>query len=137
MKTLTVMQPWAWALVRGTKRIENRSWATSHRGPLLIHAGKGRQWMKSEAPKTWPGKYGIEFPELDALVFGALIGAVDVVDCVPFEDVSDNPWAFGPICWVVENPRPLANPLPWKGKLMLFDVADDVIAGQFVNDAKS
>lgn len=26
MKSLTVKQPWAWAIVAGHKRVENRSW---------------------------------------------------------------------------------------------------------------
>lgn len=38
MKALTVRQPWAWAIARGHKTIENRSWTTTYRGPLAIHA---------------------------------------------------------------------------------------------------
>ena len=40
MKALSVRQPWAWAIVAGWKPIENRTWATDYRGPLLIHAGR-------------------------------------------------------------------------------------------------
>lgn len=40
MKYLTVRQPWAWLLVNGHKDIENRSWPTKYRGPLLIHAAQ-------------------------------------------------------------------------------------------------
>jgi hypothetical protein len=39
MKALTVQQPWAWAIIHGTKRIENRTTAWKYRGPLAIHAG--------------------------------------------------------------------------------------------------
>jgi hypothetical protein len=39
MKTLTVRQPWASLIVTGAKDVENRSWPTSYRGTLLIHAG--------------------------------------------------------------------------------------------------
>ena len=38
---LTVTQPWATLIAIGAKRIETRSWATSYRGPLAIHAAKG------------------------------------------------------------------------------------------------
>src|SRR5260221_11478992 len=38
MKSLTVMQPWAPLVALGAKRIETRSWSTSYRGPLAIHA---------------------------------------------------------------------------------------------------
>ena len=43
MKTLSIRQPWAWAILNAGKRVENRDWkhAPSYRGPLLIHAAKG------------------------------------------------------------------------------------------------
>jgi hypothetical protein len=40
-KVLSLTQPWATLVALGAKRIETRSWATSYRGPLLIHAAKG------------------------------------------------------------------------------------------------
>jgi hypothetical protein len=40
MKALTIQQPWASLIIIGVKRFEYRSWKTSYRGPLLIHAGK-------------------------------------------------------------------------------------------------
>jgi ASCH domain len=39
MKALSVRQPWAWLIVQGFKGIENRTWQTSFRGTVLIHAG--------------------------------------------------------------------------------------------------
>ena len=50
MKALSIKQPWAWAIIHAGKNVENRTWATSYRGPLLIHAGKtfdheGYQWI--------------------------------------------------------------------------------------------
>lgn len=41
MKALTLTQPWATLVAIGAKRIETRSWSTSYRGPLAIHAAKG------------------------------------------------------------------------------------------------
>lgn len=43
MKALSLIQPWAYAVVHLHKRIENRErWAgCAYRGPLLIHASKG------------------------------------------------------------------------------------------------
>lgn len=40
-KVLTLTQPWATLIAIGAKRIETRSWSTSYRGPLLIHAAAG------------------------------------------------------------------------------------------------
>lgn len=42
MKALTVHQPWATLIAIGAKRLETRSWSTSYRGPLAIHAAKSR-----------------------------------------------------------------------------------------------
>jgi hypothetical protein len=40
VKALTVRQPWASLIACGAKTIETRSWRTSYRGPIAIHAGK-------------------------------------------------------------------------------------------------
>ena len=40
MKAITIWQPWASLLVSGRKRYETRSWATSYRGPIAIHAAR-------------------------------------------------------------------------------------------------
>lgn len=41
MKALTLTQPYATLVAIGSKHIETRSWATSYRGPLAIHAAAG------------------------------------------------------------------------------------------------
>ena len=46
MKTLSIRQPFASLICRGIKTIENRSWDTTYRGRLLIHA--------SGKPLAWP-----------------------------------------------------------------------------------
>ena len=40
MRALSVRQPWAQAILDGIKRVENRTWKTSYRGQLVIHASK-------------------------------------------------------------------------------------------------
>ena len=40
MKAITLTQPWATLVSLGAKTIETRSWGTSHRGWLAIHAAK-------------------------------------------------------------------------------------------------
>lgn len=46
MRALTLRQPWATLVAIGAKQIETRSWSTSYRGPLAIHAAK--QFFKSD-----------------------------------------------------------------------------------------
>ena len=38
---LSLRQPWLWAVLKAGKRVENRKWSTTYRGPLLLHASKG------------------------------------------------------------------------------------------------
>jgi hypothetical protein len=117
MKALSVCQPWAWAIIHGPKRIENRSRPTRHRGPLLIHASKSQRYRRGDYTELLP-----DLPPWEELVFGALIGVVDVVDCVPFAEVVDDPFAIGPWCWVLDRPRSF-SPVPCVGQVNLFNVA--------------
>jgi ASCH domain len=122
MQCLTVRQPFAWAIIQGPKRIENRSRPTSHRGPLAIHAGLTKAEFKGrDFYDLMPG-----LPGHDDLTYGAIIGFVDVVDCLPFEAAKDQPFAE-PLgwCWILANPRPLDEPVPMMGRLGLFDVELD------------
>src|SRR5579864_5160457 len=41
MRGFTLTQPWASLVACGAKRIETRSWSTTYRGLLAIHAAKG------------------------------------------------------------------------------------------------
>lgn len=41
MRVLSLTQPWATLIAIGAKSFETRSWGTSYRGPLAIHAAKG------------------------------------------------------------------------------------------------
>ena len=120
MKTLSVRPAWAWSIIRGPKRIENRTWLTSYRGPLLIHASKSRLDIQQCRDLVR------DLPPDDALVFGAAIGIVDLVDIVPLADVRNDPFAEGPRCWILENPRPI-EPIPMNGRLMLFETPDHLI----------
>jgi len=38
MKILSVRQPWATPIVGRIKDVENRTWRTNYRGPVLVHA---------------------------------------------------------------------------------------------------
>jgi hypothetical protein len=116
MKALSVRQPWAWAIIHGGKRFENRTWRTDHRGPLLIHAARARVDLDA-GRRLVPG-----LPAEDELDFGALVGLVQLVDVLPARECPRaDPFVEGPLCWVLEDPRPLV-PVPYRGRLQLFDV---------------
>jgi len=143
MKALTICQPYASLIVgwqgmdpRYQKRVENRTWHTAYRGPLLIHAGKNRKWLK-----TWDGPVPEDMP------FGALLGIVSLTDCIWLDRScfpvrfdpplsSDLSWlrthmhTEGPLCLVLANTRRFATPIPYTGQRGLFDVPDEMIAGR-------
>lgn len=120
VKTLTIRQPWAWAIMAGYKTIENRTWRTSYRGPLLIHAATQYATDDGRAERVF-SILGITPPTL--LVRGCVIGCVELVDIIPVSSVSADPWAFGPWCWVLESPRSFEIPIPLKGRPGLFEFA--------------
>jgi len=106
MKALTVRQPWAELIVRGRKDVENRPWRTNHRNLLAIHAGLG---FDPHEPKVRG--------ELES---GAIIGVVDVLDCVRG---SESPWGLpGQWHWILGNARRLSKPIPYRGALGLWNV---------------
>lgn len=58
MYALTIRQPWAQLIAAGIKQWENRTWKTSYRGPLAIHAAKAgsHRPRQSESQAQSPGK---------------------------------------------------------------------------------
>lgn len=125
MKVLTVQQPWAWAILNLGKDIENRKWKTKYRGPLVIHAAKKVQgdWA-GDAIEAITGKT-LRIPKAE-LHLGCVVGIVDLVDIRPIGD-TQSPWQMpGQYGWVLKNPR-LLHPSPVTGKLLLWDIADELI----------
>lgn len=53
MIALSLRQPWATAVLRLNKRIENRRWSTRVRGPFLIHAAKGMTLAELDSARTF------------------------------------------------------------------------------------
>ena len=113
-RVLTVRQPWAWAIIQGGKDVENRSWPTKHRGPLLIHAGSA---FERDGYETVKRLATVPPPPANEFVHGAIIGVVELVDCV--QD-SDSDWAVaGQWHWCLSRPRKIGA-VPCPGKLGLW-----------------
>jgi hypothetical protein len=122
MRLLTIHQPWAWLVVSGHKRYENRTWSTSYRGPLLIHAGQSRDSLRTA--KKLCESLGIALP--DSLAYGAVLGKVDMVDCKTADNIDD-PFASGPFCFLLANPVMFERPIPWRGSLGLIEPSSELI----------
>jgi hypothetical protein len=119
MKALSVRQPWAWLIVAGYKDVENRSWRTDYRGRLLIHASQTADKWAMGAYQEQAEEYGYDLP--DEYPTGAIVGSVELVDCV---EQYDSEWFEGPIGWILDKPEAFASPIPAKGKLGLWEAPD-------------
>lgn len=149
MKAISLIQPWAQMLVTphphvmalpqvAIKGWETRSWSTTHRGTILIHASAGYpKWAKEARNKGVFVKY---CRRMD-LQFGKIIGKVDIElvmtteawrekFCQPpialhyqeerdFGDYSDGWYA-----WKCVRPVWFQHPVPYKGSLSLWEFPD-------------
>jgi hypothetical protein len=131
MKALSVRAPWWWAILHG-KPVENRDWSTNFRGLFWLHASK--HWSRREIEddledvQFMAEKDGLVLPKIDLDYMldsaGCIVGSALITDCV-----TSHPSAFfvGKHGFVLENPIPLATPIPFKGALGFFDVPDWLI----------
>src|SRR4051812_5208588 len=77
LRVLSVRQPWAWLIVQGYKDIENRTWSTTYRGRLLIHASSKKPSL--DLLLQVKRDFKLNLPECFDL--GGIVGFADVVDC--------------------------------------------------------
>jgi activating signal cointegrator 1 len=139
MKALSVMQPWATLIALGAKCVETRSWSTSYRGPLAIHAS-GRMSREAALSLCVPyirealvagGYHQGSGPASNpcGLPLGAVIAVVTLVDVqritlelVPAEpERSFGDYTPGRFAWFLENVRQLPEPFEAKGALGLWE----------------
>lgn len=124
MKAITIWQPGAELIVAGGKDIENRRWATDHRGPLLIHAAAGRHEGWVQEWLCWATNDPVRRLTIDAVLpmdpqhFGGLVGIAWLLDCVT---TSHSPWWEGAIGWELARATRLPF-VPWRGRQKLWDV---------------
>jgi hypothetical protein len=119
MKILSIRQPWASLIISGIKDVENRTWRTNYRGPVLVHASL----RADDIPSVDLVRYYGAFPPSDQ-ARGGIVGVVDIVDCVrPYS----SRW-YAPGCWafVLTNARKLPF-VKWKGALSLSDAPPELL----------
>lgn len=122
MKCLSISQPFAKLIVDGKKTIELRTWKTNYRGEFLIHAPKR---IRQEDCK----RLGIK----EGLVTGAIIGKAELYHIKEYNSRQEvrkdfqyhlaskdfYKCSFG---FLLKKPKRFQIPIPYKGKLGLFDV---------------
>ncbi|HVS73124.1 MAG TPA: ASCH domain-containing protein [Phycisphaerae bacterium] len=152
MKCLSLWQPWATLVVIGAKKFETRSWPTSHRGWLLIHAAKkrDRESLRDAIEDVFFSdplkKAGYADPEM--LPFGAIIGMVALESCrlihhdntmgYSSHRLPDYPeralgnFAPGRFAWELRDFGRFSRPVPFKGCQGIFDVSEELVADQMM-----
>lgn len=130
MKAISIRQPWAWAILHGNKDVENRNWPTRFRGRVWIHASKPMKRQEYEdfcelrAQIIGAGWLSdVLTPRFDDLVRGAIVGSVEIVDCV---ENSGSPWFFGVYGFILRDPVALLTPVECSGALGFWNVPADV-----------
>ncbi|WP_155321666.1 ASCH domain-containing protein [Desulfosarcina ovata] len=118
-KALSIRQPWAWLIVNGFKDVENRTWKTKYRGPVLVHASKkidkhAYEWVE------WKFGGSIKIPAPEQLDCGGIVGLTTIVDCI--EEFSDSRWhALGACGFILKESKPLPF-MPCNGRLGFFSI---------------
>lgn len=121
-RALSVRQPWAWAIIHAGKDIENRGHVAIWKGGMrpariAIHASKGMTRDEYVSAYDFMRSIHVVCPPAGALIRGAIIGSVEVVDIVTNHPSA---WFFGPRGLVLRNPE-ACEPRPCSGALGYFD----------------
>lgn len=137
MRALSIRQPWAWAVIHGGKRFENRTYAAVRNmgidvkklalskkpsmkietRPICIHCSSTMLADEyKDAADFMRINLALICPAPKDLVRGAIIGTANIVGVV---SDSDNPWFMGPYALVLDDVHPIV-PIHVKGALGLF-----------------
>jgi len=136
MKALTICQPWATLIAIGVKTIETRSWSSSYRGPIAIHAAK----RFSDDFRSLPVAYQIikALRDHDRRPADCPTGAIiAVADLVGVEVISQDNYPGPPerefgdfragrFAWTLRHIVELTVPLPCRGFHRLWNIPGEV-----------
>lgn len=128
MKALSIRQPWAWLIVNGIKDVENRTWTTTYRGPIIVHAGQrwDEGFSRAELDQSL---VEAGFAPPDHIDRGGIVGIVEITGVV-VESTSD--WFSGPYGFTLSEPFPLPF-VAYPGQLNLFDIPADVLRRRYAS----
>lgn len=140
MKALSLTQPWATLVAIGAKRIETRSWNTTYRGAVAIHAAKGFPRDCQEGCAEEPFRAVLKaagFTNTNELPRGSIVAVARLFKTERTEavtlDANDDEHAFGDyapgrFAWFLQGVQKLPEPVECRGSLGLWTVPLDVEA---------
>lgn len=139
MKIISIRQPWASLIVTGghnvrtgaveLKDVENRTWATAYRGPVIVHASQRPDAISEDEIER---RFGVRITGEQKL--GGVVGITEIVDCV--RPHASRWYASGHFAFVLANSRPLPF-VPWKGALSLLSAPAELIERCGLPDGRS
>lgn len=141
MKALSILQPWAWLIVRPDivgvserleayrtgviKDIENRTWPTPYRGRFHVHAGKTyTERTHYEYADAIKEMFGIRLPEYKDMPRGGIVGEATLTG---YSRSSSSRWAAEDqyhFQLADAKPRPF---IPYRGQLGFFEIPQSEI----------
>lgn len=131
MKVISLTEPFATLIKEKKKQIETRSWKTTYRGELYIHASN------TKIPKEWKENKELMSLVQEELTFGKIICKCNLVDCIEMTEEwidkikKGNPEEYicgiyekGRYAWILEKIEILEKPIKVKGHLGIWNYED-------------
>lgn len=132
MKAVSLTQPWATLVAAGIKKIETRSWATSHRGPLAIHAtgsfpAEARELCLGEPFLAALERAGVKSPP--DLPLGAVLAVcrleavwrIEKEHWIPQDQAPFGDFTPGRFAWDLKDIDCFPEPIPASGRPGIWD----------------
>lgn len=137
-------QPWASLFVKGEAQFETRTWRTKYRGQMAIHSSKKVDKSACKLPEVQAllEKHGYTS---ETLPTGVIIAVCTLKDCLKVAE-NHGAWAVledgrivegdnlivgdyrvGNFAWEVEDMRELAEFIPAKGQLGLWEFEGEIV----------
>ncbi len=127
MKVLSIQEPFATMIMNHDKVIETRSWKTTYRGRLYIHASSSKK-----IPNYCDYEIIKEYSDHHTMHYGEIICSCTLVDCVLMDkdfirkiknnskEYSYGLYEEGRYAWILENIE-VIDPISIRGHLGLWN----------------
>jgi hypothetical protein len=158
LAAVSLHQPWAIFMALGLKRWETRSWATTHRGPLVICASKGIpayawEFLRQSWVLSLLREHRVELGDVDRTA-GHALAVVSLVETVRTPDITRDAIAdmshattpgrleaalgnYGPRRWAWQTAglRRFAKPFPASGRHGVWPISRALVEAALVEGA--
>ena len=142
MKALSLTQPWASAMALGIKQWETRSWPTSYRGLVAIHASKGFPAYAKDHTR-FSGRDYDQLPSVGEMPLGVIVCVGEIVDCQRTEHIRDQlsqeerrwgDYSDGRFAFKFILQRVIEPPVPVRGALGFWNFDEALICSLIGSD---